>query len=124
MRGGKFRCRSSRDSRLENAKSPQTVILLLFDEIYTKFLGVGQAEHAVLNMVDCMILLIPPGSGDELQGLKKGVAELADIIAITKYDGSLMQDAIRVKTEYMSAMKFIRKKSKFWTPRVSFLDRL
>jgi LAO/AO transport system kinase len=66
-----------------------------------------------------MILLIPPGSGDELQGLKKGVAELADIIAITKYDGSLMQDAIRVKTEYMSALKFIRKKSKFWTPRVN-----
>lgn len=65
-----------------------------------------------------MILLIPPGSGDELQGLKKGIAELADLIAVTKYDGSLVQDAIRVKTEYMSALEFIRKRSKFWTPKV------
>jgi LAO/AO transport system kinase len=89
-----------------------------FDVVLVETVGVGQAEHAVLNMVDCMVLLIPPGSGDELQGLKKGVAELADIIAITKYDGSLVQDAVRVKTEYMSAMKFIRRKSKNWTPRV------
>ena len=69
-------------------------------------------------MCDCMVLLVPPGSGDELQGLKKGVAEQADIVAVTKYDGSLMQDAVRVKTEYMSALKFIRRKNKFWTPKV------
>lgn len=81
-------------------------------------LGVGQAEHAVLNMVDIMVLLIPPGSGDELQGLKKGIAELADIVAITKYDSLLKKEAIRVRREYMSASKYIRKKSKFWSPKV------
>lgn len=69
-------------------------------------------------MVDCMLLLIPPGSGDELQGIKKGIVELADIIAVTKYDDNLMEDARRVKTEYLSASKYIRKKSKFWNPRV------
>jgi LAO/AO transport system kinase len=89
-----------------------------FDVIIVETVGVGQAEHAILDMVDCMVLLIPPGSGDELQGLKKGVAELADIIAVTKYDGNLTKDAIRVKTEYTSAMKFIRRKTKFWTPQV------
>jgi len=52
-----------------------------YDIILVETVGVGQAEHAVLNMVDCMVLLIPPGSGDELQGLKKGIAELADIVA-------------------------------------------
>lgn len=89
-----------------------------FDVVLVETVGVGQAEHAVVNMVDCMVLLIPPGSGDELQGIKKGIAELADIVAITKYDENLMQEAIRVKTEYLSASKFIRKKSKFWSPRV------
>ena len=81
--------------------------------------GVGQAEHTIVNMVDCMLLLIPPGSGDELQGLKKGIAELADVIAVTKYDSHLKQDAVRVKTEYTSAIKYIRRKTPHWTPRVS-----
>jgi LAO/AO transport system kinase len=65
-----------------------------------------------------MILLIPPGSGDELQGLKKGIVELADIVAITKYDNNFVQEALRVKSEYLSASKFLRKKSKYWTTRV------
>ena len=78
----------------------------------------GQAEHAVVNMVDVMLLLIPPGSGDEMQGLKKGIVEMADVVAITKYDTNLIQEAIRVKTEYLSASKFIRRKSKYWSPRV------
>jgi LAO/AO transport system kinase len=80
---------------------------------------VGQAEHSVVNMVDCMILLIPPGSGDELQGIKKGIVELADVVAITKYDGNLVEEARRVKTEYLSASKYVRRKSMFWSPRVS-----
>lgn len=71
-----------------------------------------------MNMVDCMVLLIPPGSGDELQGLKKGIAELADIVAVTKFDDSLKREAQRVRREYMSASKYIRKKNKFWQPQV------
>ena len=71
-----------------------------------------------MNMVDCMVLLIPPGSGDELQGLKKGIAELADIVAVTKYDDNLKNEAQRVRREYMSASKYIRKKNKFWQPQV------
>ena len=69
-------------------------------------------------MVDCMILLLPPGSGDELQGLKKGIAELADIVCVTKFDTHLKQEALRVKREYMSAAKYIRRKSKFWQAQV------
>lgn len=86
--------------------------------------GVGQAEHAVVNMVDCMLLLIPPGSGDELQGLKKGIVELADIVAITKCDQNLVQEARRVKSDYLSASKFLRKKSKYWSPRVIYFQNL
>ena len=67
----------------------------------------------MMNMVDCMVLLIPPGSGDELQGLKKGIAELADIVAVTKYDDNLKNEAQRVRREYMSASKYIRKKNKY-----------
>ncbi|CAF0758840.1 unnamed protein product [Brachionus calyciflorus] len=89
-----------------------------FDVVLVETVGVGQAEHTIVNMVDCMVLLIPPGSGDELQGLKKGIVELADIVAITKYDQNLMQEAVRVRSEYLSASKFVRRKSKNWSPRV------
>ena len=89
-----------------------------FDVVLVETVGVGQAEHAIVNMVDCMILLIPPGSGDEWQGIKKGIAEVADIIGITKYDTHLKQDAIRVKTDYLSAIKYVRRKSAHWTPRI------
>jgi hypothetical protein len=57
-----------------------------------------------------------------IKGIKKGIAELADIVAITKYDDNLMQEARRVKTEYLSASKFIRKRSKYWTPKVIYLN--
>ena len=51
--------------------------------------------------------------------LNKGIAEVADLVAVTKYDGNLKQEAVRVKSEYVSAMKYLRRKSKFWTPKVS-----
>lgn len=89
-----------------------------FDIILVETVGVGQAEHNVMNMVDCVVLLIPPGSGDELQGLKKGIVELADIVAITKFDNNLKPEAQRVKREYTSASKYIRIKNKFWKPKV------
>ena len=66
-----------------------------------------------------MLLLIPPGSGDELQGIKKGIAEVADLIAITKSDGNLEQASRRSKAEYTSAMKLMRKKTNFWIPKVN-----
>jgi LAO/AO transport system kinase len=68
-------------------------------------------------MVDCMVLLIPPGSGDELQGIKKGIAEIADIIGITKADGDLEEAANRAKSEYLSASKLMRKRSTLWSPK-------
>ena len=79
--------------------------------------GVGQSEYTVANMVDCMVLLIPPGSGDELQGIKKGIAEIADIIGITKGDGYLEEAANRAKSEYLSASKLMRKRSAVWAPK-------
>jgi len=89
-----------------------------YEVIIIETVGVGQSEYTVANMVDCMLLLIPPGSGDELQGIKKGIAEVADLIAITKSDGNLEQASRRSKAEYTSAMKLMRKKTNFWIPKV------
>lgn len=89
-----------------------------YDVILIETVGVGQSEYTVSNMVDCMVLLIPPGSGDELQGIKKGIAEVADIVCITKSDGNLEQAARRSQIEYLSATKLMRKKFSFWSPKV------
>ncbi|XP_017695718.1 PREDICTED: methylmalonic aciduria type A protein, mitochondrial-like isoform X2 [Lepidothrix coronata] len=76
------------------------------------FLGVGQSEFAVADMVDMFILLLPPAGGDELQGIKRGIIEMADLVAINKADGDLVVAARRIQAEYISAMKLLRKRSK------------
>ena len=70
--------------------------------------GAGQSEIAVANMTDLFVLLIPPGSGDELQGIKKGIVEVADMIIVTKADGNLKTAARLVKTEYSRALRLLR----------------
>ncbi len=90
-----------------------------YDTVLVETVGVGQSELAVSEMVDMFVLLVSPASGDELQGIKRGIMEVADLIIITKDDGDLKAAARRMKTEYISASKFLRsKKSLLWQPKV------
>ncbi|KAA8594673.1 hypothetical protein FQN60_011808 [Etheostoma spectabile] len=80
-------------------------------------LCVGQSEFAVADMVDMFVLLIPPAGGDELQGIKRGIIERADLVVVTKSDGDLVVPARRIQTEYTSALKLLRRQSKSWNPK-------
>jgi len=81
--------------------------------------GVGQSEYAVTNMVDIFILLLPPGGGDELQGVKRGIVERADLLVVTKSDGDLKPAAHRTQYEYMAALKFMRPTNPNWKTKVN-----
>jgi len=89
-----------------------------FNTVIVETVGVGQSEHSVADMVDMFVLLIPPAGGDELQGLKRGIMELSDLIVVNKCDGDLVPAARRMSYEYTSALKFIRPRSKIWKPKV------
>ncbi|XP_028833631.1 methylmalonic aciduria type A protein, mitochondrial [Denticeps clupeoides] len=89
-----------------------------YDIVLVETVGVGQSEFAVADMVDMFVLLIPPAGGDELQGIKRGIIEMADLVVVTKSDGDLLVPARRIQAEYTSALKLLRKKSKSWKPRV------
>ena len=93
-----------------------------YKNIIIETVGVGQSEIAVANMVDIFILLLPPSAGDELQGIKRGIVELADLVVVNKFDGDLKPAARRVATEYTSALKFIPRKYKCWRPRVRMIS--
>ncbi|XP_072718942.1 methylmalonic aciduria type A protein, mitochondrial isoform X2 [Ciconia boyciana] len=92
-----------------------------YDVVLVETVGVGQSEFAVADMVDMFILLLPPAGGDELQGIKRGIIEMADLVAINKADGDLVVPARRIQAEYVSAMKLLRKRSKVWKPKVCHL---
>jgi LAO/AO transport system kinase len=85
-----------------------------FDVVIVETVGVGQSEVAVADMVDCFILLVAPGGGDELQGIKRGIMELADIVVVTKADGSLAAAANQAVADYRSALHLIRPKHHGW----------
>nr|XP_020039603.1 methylmalonic aciduria type A protein, mitochondrial [Castor canadensis] len=89
-----------------------------YDMILIETVGVGQSEFAVADMVDMFVLLLPPAGGDELQGIKRGIIEMADLVAITKSDGDLIVPARRIQAEYVSALKLLRKRSEVWSPKV------
>ncbi|KAI4557160.1 hypothetical protein MJT46_013839 [Ovis ammon polii x Ovis aries] len=89
-----------------------------YDIILVETVGVGQSEFAVTDMVDMFILLLPPAGGDELQGIKRGIVEMADLVAITKSDGDLIVPARRIQAEYVSALKLLRRRSGVWRPKV------
>jgi LAO/AO transport system kinase len=76
--------------------------------------GVGQSETAVSDMVDCFVLLAAPGGGDELQGLKRGIIELADVVVVNKADGDLAPAAGRAVADYRSAVGLLRPKHPGW----------
>jgi len=89
-----------------------------YDVILVETVGVGQSETAVADMVDMFLLLLSPGGGDELQGIKRGIMELADLVVVNKADGELEKAAKRAQGEYRAALHLMRPKSRNWTPRV------
>ena len=90
-----------------------------FDRIIVETVGVGQSEVAVHDMTDMFLLLMLAGAGDQLQGIKRGIVELCDAIAITKSDGENRLAAERAKTEYLSALHLLSPKSNGWIPKVA-----
>ena len=88
-----------------------------FDVVLVETVGVGQSEHQVGSMVDFFLILLLPGGGDELQGIKKGILELADAIMINKADGESESLARKTKLHYQSAMSLLASND-FWKPEV------
>ena len=89
-----------------------------FDIVIVETVGVGQSEIAVAEMVDFFLVLMLPGGGDELQGIKKGVLEIADMIAINKADGDFADRARRTAADYSSALHILAPRSPNWSPPV------
>jgi len=89
-----------------------------FNNIWIETIGVGQSEIAVRSMTDFVLLLLLPGAGDELQGIKRGILELVDAIAINKADGSQLERAQYAKAEYESAMHLFAPGAGGWSPPV------
>ena len=103
------------------AKTRETMLLCEaagYDAILVETVGVGQSEIAVSDMTDFFLVLVLPGGGDELQGLKKGVVELADMIAINKADGDNLPRAKITAAEYGAALHILAPASANWSPPV------
>ena len=90
-----------------------------FDTVLVETVGVGQSETAVADMVDMFIVLLLPAGGDDLQGIKRGVIELADLIVVNKADGDLKAQAQRSAADYQHALRMLRSPTAGWTPEVA-----
>jgi LAO/AO transport system kinase len=102
-------------------KTRETIILCEaagFDTIIVETVGVGQSEIAVSSMVDFFLLLMIAGAGDELQGIKRGIMEMADLIAINKADGNNKAMAEQAAVTFRNSIKLFHAPSSGWTPRV------
>ena len=86
--------------------------------VIVETVGIGQSETAVADMTDFFLVLMLPGAGDELQGLKKGIVELADMIAVNKADGDNIQRAKQAAAEYRAALNILNPQSTRWSPPV------
>jgi LAO/AO transport system kinase len=104
------------------AKATRETVVLLeaagFDVILIETVGVGQSEVAVANMVDTFVLLTLARAGDQLQGIKKGVLELADIVVVNKADGDHLREAKSAARELSSAIRLIYPRETLWRPPV------
>jgi LAO/AO transport system kinase len=94
-----------------------------FDVVFVETVGVGQSEVAVAGMVDVFLLLLAPAGGDELQGVKRGIVELADLVVVNKADGDLLAAARRTASDYTSALHIVHP-SGSWAPRVLMCSAL
>ncbi len=89
-----------------------------FNIVLVETVGVGQSETAVADMTDLFVVLVSPGGGDDLQGIKRGVMELADLLLVTKADGDLATAAKRTASDYHAAMHLMRPKHTGLSPKV------
>ncbi|MGB3607733.1 methylmalonyl Co-A mutase-associated GTPase MeaB [Psychroserpens sp.] len=108
-------------------KTRETIILCEaagFDTIIIETVGVGQSETAVHSMVDFFLLLKIAGAGDELQGIKRGIIEMADTIAINKADGDNLKAAQLAKVEFNRALHLYPQKASNWQPKVTLCSAL
>lgn len=108
-------------------KTRETIILCEasgFDTIFIETVGVGQSETVVHSMVDFFLLLMLAGAGDELQGIKRGIMEMADTIAITKADGTNVRKAELAAAEYKNALHLFPKSVSGWYPKVLLCSSL
>jgi LAO/AO transport system kinase len=95
-----------------------------FDTVIVETIGAGQSETTVAQMTDMFVLILPPAAGDELQGLKRGVIELADIVLINKADGELLDHANRSTADYANALHLIRPSVPGWEVPVRAVSAL
>ncbi|HEY7054354.1 MAG TPA: methylmalonyl Co-A mutase-associated GTPase MeaB [Mycobacterium sp.] len=105
----------------------ETIVLLEaagFDVILVETVGVGQSEVAVANMVDCFVFLTLARTGDQLQGIKKGVLELADIVVVNKADGEHVTEAKSAAQELTMAIRLIYPRDTLWRPPVLTMSAL
>jgi LAO/AO transport system kinase len=85
-----------------------------YDLVVVETVGVGQSEVTVAEMTDMFVLLVLPGGGDELQGIKRGIMELADLVLVNKADGDFADEARRTAAEYGNALRLLRRRSRDW----------
>jgi GTPase len=103
------------------AKTRETMLICEaagFDVVLVETVGIGQSETTVADMTDFFLVLMLPGAGDELQGLKKGIVELADMLAVNKADGDNLARANAAAAEYRAALHILVPRSSNWTPPV------
>jgi LAO/AO transport system kinase len=110
------------------ARGTRNAILLCeaagFDTVIVETVGVGQAETAVAEIVDMFVLILAPAGGDELQGIKRGVVELADLVLVNKADGELVTAAQRSAADYANALRLIRPPLPEWQVPVRTVSAL
>ena len=95
-----------------------------FDVVLVETVGVGQSETAVADMVDMFALILAPGGGDELQGIKRGIMELADIVIVNKADGEWAEAAQRAAGDYLGALQLLQPKYSNWTAQMRLASSL
>jgi LAO/AO transport system kinase len=95
-----------------------------FDTVVVETIGAGQSETTVAEMTDMFLLILPPAAGDELQGLKRGIIELADLVLINKADGELLDHATRSAADYANALRLIRPRTAGWEVPVRAVSAL
>jgi LAO/AO transport system kinase len=103
------------------AKTRETMLVCEaagYDVVMVETVGIGQSETAVADMTDFFLVLMLPGAGDELQGLKKGIVELADMVAVNKADGDNLQRAKLAAADYRAALNILAPQSANWSPPV------
>jgi len=95
-----------------------------FDTVIVETVGAGQSETSVAEMTDMFLLILPPAAGDELQGLKRGIIELADLVLINKADGELLDHANRAVADYTNALRLMRPRIAGWETPIRAVSAL